>query len=145
MEILAAVVGAILGGVIGAISTYFTTRQTVTQSKREAAAAYLEAISAALLGMETELRQDRIPHTQGHLFDSLINAYEETLRPYLGEQTQKYLAKLKNQSRQALLMDGYILEKAMPDPIQREQWLNDMKRIAGDLHAQAVRIRTDTN
>jgi hypothetical protein len=144
MDAVVGVLAAVLGALVGVIGTWWvTTRQAnreVAAKNREAAGAYLEAIAAALLGMASSFSSRTIPYEQGHTFQRLVDDYEPVLRPYMGDAVAVYLRKLQVIARRAEEHDGVIASGS--DSGEATALLADIARMAGDLQAEAVKLRT---
>lgn len=142
---------ALIGAVIGVIGTLIATswqmrqqrsqmQQQMTQKDHELAAAYLVGIAGALSGMTVEFDKGLIPYEQGHLFERLIEDYEPKLHQYLGDKDSTDLRKLQDLARRAEEQDGQIDQGIIDDPSKQSELLADMRRMAGDLRAKAIKI-----
>jgi hypothetical protein len=131
----------LVGAALGAAATLLAIIPQLRQAKREAAAAYQEALAGALLDMAAAFRAGQVPHRAGHTCEVLLNEYERYLRPYLGEESARTMEKLRELARQARSRDQELADELA----NREDLMNlaiNLERVAGELqgHAQQIRV-----
>jgi hypothetical protein len=137
MEIVAAVVGGLIGVVGTLLVVGLQARRDVARAKRDGAAAYLNTLAVALAGMADSFDQGRIPHEQGHLFESLVDSYEPVVGPYSVPGVSVDLRNLQTIASRADEFDGNILAGS---PSVDATLPADIRRLAGDLKADAVKL-----
>ena len=104
--------------------------------------AYLKIIAETIKGMREQLAESQIPRTFGHQFSGLLDSYEGFLQPYLGDETQHELDKLKRRVQEVVAneYDPALRSEFEVEPERLSEILADMERVEGDVRAQATRI-----
>jgi hypothetical protein len=84
----------------------------------------------------------QIPRTFGHQFSGLLDSYEGFLQPYLGDEMQHELDKLKRRVQEVVAneYDPALRSELEVEPERLSEILADMERVEGDVRAQATRI-----
>jgi NAD(P)-dependent dehydrogenase (short-subunit alcohol dehydrogenase family) len=151
----AALITGAAGLIGGALAVYFAqrrhnetredeahkARRQAEEAHRREAVAYLKIIVETIEGMRDQLAESQIPHAFGHQFSGLLNSYEGFLQPYLGDETQHELDKLKHRIQEATEgPDAELQAGHEVDPKTLRELLDDMDRVVGDVRAQATLI-----
>jgi hypothetical protein len=67
-----------------------TTRR---EAQREAAVTYLRTVASSLEGMARLLSVKEVPRVDGHAFEFMIQSFETTLTPYLGDEARRHASR----------------------------------------------------
>jgi hypothetical protein len=158
--VLAALITGAAGLIGGALAVYFTQRRhnetredeaqrreaearsQAEEAHRRAAVAYLKIIEETIEGMRDQLAESQIPYRLGHQFSGLLGSYKDFLQPYLGDETQHELDKLKRRVQEVVAneYDPALRSELEVEPERLSEILADMERVEGDVRAQATRI-----
>jgi hypothetical protein len=135
-----AIVG-IVGALIGAAATLLAVLPQLTRARREAAAAYIEAMAASLLGMAEAFKDNLVPHDHGHAFEGLVSHYERYVGRYVGEELEHDLRRFREVARRAADTDERIATNVLQADDDPVTVAIDLRRLAGDLRAKAASTR----
>jgi NAD(P)-dependent dehydrogenase (short-subunit alcohol dehydrogenase family) len=158
--VLAALITGAAGLIGGALAVYFTQRRhnetredeaqrreaearsQAEEAHRRAAVAYLKIIEETIEGMRDQLAESQIPYRLGHQFSGLLGSYKDFLQPYLGDETQYELDKLKRRVQEVVAneYDPALRSELEVESERLSEILSDMERVEGDVWAQATRI-----
>jgi hypothetical protein len=131
---------ALIFGFIGGVAL---EQYKARKSRYARAAAFFMAIAEGLEGMVASFGRFDIPHKEGHLIDTLIEAFDETTRKLIDEDM---IPKLKELSRLASQAEDFdqLFESGQIAAHENglQGWMADAERLAGDLRGKAAILLT---
>jgi hypothetical protein len=121
------------------------------KARRASTAIFLKDIAEAMQGMAAKLKAKEVPTYEGNKFNTLLESYEDAVRPYLEDQVRKDIDDLKKLASRAIHIDSdirYVVEGVTtPDPSDLQHSLNklakELERSAARASAQATQIETN--
>jgi len=122
-------------GFLGAIAF---DRYKARKKKHSLVVAYLSAIALALDDMCIKFAKHEIPHQSGHTLNALVDEFDPTMAPLVGDALLSLLQQLKALADSAEEVDQGIMMDH--EKVETEQWIKDAQRAVGDIRGRIAQL-----
>jgi hypothetical protein len=141
-----------LGKLVSAIGTLMPRLLSAQERKKTKVAEYFQALGDTLARIAAALRaaksKDDIPRVDGNTFEALLGDFDAVVRPLFRlptrkdrEALDKTYETLEQAAEWARRIDGSLIVYSPSIDADKEPWIADLERIAGELRAHALRLR----